>query len=141
MKMDNKKRKVEMKKLEKLEKYVITPNVNFYGGFKYDGEDIFLCDDKINEKNFKLTINQIIKNNVLITDGTKQYKTNKGKTVKDSWHQEVEIDKGQLLVYVEGVGFTISEYKMVTIDGAKEIYDILKGDRKDVSKGNERKNS
>ena len=41
-----------MKQLEKLEKYVITPNVRFYGGFKYDGEDIFLCDDKIDEKNF-----------------------------------------------------------------------------------------
>ena len=130
-----------MKKLEKLEKYVITPNVNFYGGFIYDGEDIFLCDDKVEEENFKVTIKQVIENNILKTDGTKEYKTNKDKRVKESWHQEVEIDKGQLLIYVEDVGFTISEYKMVTIDGAKEIYDLLKGDRKDDSKGNEGENS
>ena len=130
-----------MKQLEKLEKYVITPNVRFYGGFKYDGEDIFLCDDKIDEKNFKVTIKQVIKNNVLITDGTKEYMTNKEKHVKESWHQEVEIDKGQLLIYVEDVGFTISEYKMTTIEEAQEIYEILKGDNEDVSKGNEGENS
>ena len=34
-----------MKKIEKLDKYFITPKPRFYGGFKYDGEDIFLCDD------------------------------------------------------------------------------------------------
>lgn len=130
-----------MKKLEKLEKYVITPNVNFYGGFIYDGEDIFLCDDKVEEENFKVTIKQVVENNILKTDGTKEYKTNKDKKVKESWHQEVEIDKGQLLIYVDDVGFTISEYKMVTIDGAKEIYDLLKGDRRDDSKGNEGENS
>ena len=130
-----------MKKLEKLDKYVIKPNVNFYGGFRYDGEDIFLCDDKIEEEKFKITIKQEIRNNVLVTDGTKEYLTNKEKHVKESWHQEVEIDKDQLLIYVEDVGFTISEYKMTTIDEAKEIYDILKGDNKDVSKGNEGENS
>lgn len=130
-----------MRKLEKLEKYVITPNVRFYGGFKYDGQDIFLCDDKIEEENFKISVKQIIKDNVLITDGTKEYMTNKGKHVKESWHQEVEIDEGQLLVYVEDVGFTISEYKMATIEEAQEIYELLKGDNKDVPKGNEGKNS
>ena len=34
-----------MKKLEKLEKYVIIPNTRFYGGYVFDGEDINLCDD------------------------------------------------------------------------------------------------
>ena len=29
-----------IKKLESLEKYVITPNVRFYGGYVYNGEDI-----------------------------------------------------------------------------------------------------
>lgn len=123
-----------MKKLKKLEKFVITPNVRFYGGFKYDGEDIFLCDDKIDEENYKIEIKQIIKNNVLITDGSKEYKTNKDKKVKETWHQEVEIDKGQLLVYVEEIGFTISEYKMVTIEEAQNIYDLLKGEKDDSTR-------
>ena len=33
-----------MDKLESLEKYVITPNVNFYGGYTHNGKDILLCD-------------------------------------------------------------------------------------------------
>ena len=30
--------KISMNKIKKLEKYLITPNVNFYGGFIFDGE-------------------------------------------------------------------------------------------------------
>ena len=33
-----------MKKLEKLEKYVIIPNTRFYGGYIFDGEDIVILD-------------------------------------------------------------------------------------------------
>ena len=68
-----------MKQLTELTKYVITPNVRFYGGFVYDGEDIFLCDDKDEDEDFKLHIKQRIVNNILITDGEKEYQTLKGK--------------------------------------------------------------
>lgn len=126
-----------MKKLEDLTKYVITPNVRFYGGFIYDGEDIFLCDDTDEDEEYFFHVRQSIKNNILITDGEKEYKTLKEKKVKDKWHQEVEIEKGQKLIYLEGQGFTLSEYKMVTIDEAKDIYELLKGEREDDSSRNE----
>ena len=49
-----------MKKLEKLEKYVVTPNVGFYGGFIYDGEDVFLCDDHDTDEGYNLIVTQKI---------------------------------------------------------------------------------
>lgn len=115
-----------MKHLEHLEKHVITPNVGFYGGFVYDGEDIALCDDHDTDQGYDFKVKQIIKNNVLITDSEKTYERDNGKKVSEKIHQEVEIEKGQLLVYVEGLGFTISEHKMCLIDEAIELYKILK---------------
>ena len=47
-----------MKKLEALTKYVIIPNVRFYGGFIYDGEDIFLCDDTDEDEDYYIHIKQ-----------------------------------------------------------------------------------
>ena len=130
-----------MRKLEDLTKYVIMPNVRFYGGFIYDGEDIFLCDDIDKDEDYYFHVKQIIKNNILVTDGEKEYKTLKGKKVKENWHQEVEIEKGQKLIYLEGQGFTLSEYKMVTIDEAKDIYELLKGEKEDDSNRNETENT
>lgn len=129
-----------MKKLEKLTKYVITPNVRFYGGFVYNGEDIFLCDDEDKDEDYKLKITQKIINNRLITDGIKEYLTLKGKQVAEKWHQEIELEKGQKLIYLEGQGFTLSEYKMVTIDEAKNIYDLLKGEKENDFRGNKEEN-
>lgn len=115
-----------MKQLEKLEKYVIVPNVGFYGGFVYDGKDIVLCDDHDTDQGYDFKVKQKIENDVLITDTERVYERENGKKVNEKIHQEVEIEKGQLLVYVEGVGFTISEYKMCLIDEAIELYKILK---------------
>ena len=115
-----------MKQLEKLEKYVIVPNVGFYGGFIYDGEDIVLCDDHDIDQGQDFKVKQRIENNVLITDSERTYERDNGKKVSEKIHQEVEIEKGQLLVYVEGLGFTISEHKMCLIDEAVELYNILK---------------
>lgn len=115
-----------MKQLEKLEKYVIVPNVGFYGGFIYDGEDIVLCDDHDIDVGYDFKVKQRIENNVLITDTERTYKRENGKKVSEKIHQEVEIEEGQLLVYVEGLGFTISEHKMCLIDEAMELYNILK---------------
>lgn len=128
----------ELKKLDKLTKYVIYPNTRFYGGYTYDGKDIELCDDSDlikNEKGkevFKINVKQKILNGVLYTDinSTKTYKDDTKQF--DTIHQELQLKKGQLLVYVEHQGFVISEYKMVTIEKAKRIYDILGGNKNDT---------
>lgn len=128
----------ELKKLDKLTKYVIYPNTRFYGGYTYDGKDIELCDDSDlikNEKGkevFKINVKQKILNGVLYTDinSTKTYKDDTKQF--DTIHQELQLKKGQLLVYVEHQGFVISEYKMVTIERAKRIYDILGGNKNDT---------
>lgn len=116
-----------MKQLESLNKYVIEPNIGFYGGFVYDGEDIFLCDDHDKEEGYDFHVVQKIENNRLISDLTRKYTRANDKWVTEESHQEVEIEKGQLLVYVEGLGFAISEHKMCTVDEAMELYGLLKG--------------
>lgn len=115
-----------MKKIEKLDKYVIVPNVGFYGGFIYDGEDIFLCEDHDIDEGYDFKVRQEIKNNILITDIEREYTTTKDKMVKETSHLEVEIEKDQLLVYVEGTGYTLPEYRMCKVDEAIEQYKILK---------------
>ena len=130
-----------MRKLEHLEKYVITPNVGFYGGFKWDGEDIFLCDDHDVDGNCDIRVVQKIEEGKLITDLTKKYEYQPGKYVTEVSHMEVDIEANQLLVYVEGMGFTISEYKMCTIDEATDIYKLLKGEVRDDNTETDEKNS
>ena len=116
-----------MKQLEKLEKYVIVPNVGFYGGFVYEGEDIFLCEDHDTDEGYDFRVTQIIRDDVLVTDIERTYERKNGKKVSEISHMEVEIEKGQLLVYVEGTGFTIPEYKMCKVDEAIGQYELLKG--------------
>jgi len=115
-----------MEKLNKLDKYVISPNVRFYGGYKHNGNDIELCDDFDEEEEYKVHIVDKIINNVLIKDIEKEYKMRNGKKVKQKEHQEIELDDNQLLIYVERQGFIISEYIMLTIDEAIERYNLLK---------------
>lgn len=116
-----------MKQLEKLEKYVVLPNVGFYGGFVYDGEDMALCDDHDREEGYDFHVRQRIETDMLITDMERSYTRKNGMTVTEQSHQQVQIGKGQLLVYVEGVGFTIPEYRMCLVDAAIEQYQLLKG--------------
>lgn len=133
MKEENKK----FKKLESLTKYFIHPNTRFYGGYTHNGDNIYLCDDNDSmsdeegKENFKINVKQRIENDILYTDikSTRIYKN--GMKQNDTIHQELELKKGQLLVYVEHQGFVISEYKMVTVDEAKKIYDILGGNKND----------
>ncbi len=117
-----------MKQITELIKYVIVPNVRFYGGFIYEGEDMFLCDDKDKGKDFFIRVKQTIEKDILKTDIIKKYKMSNGKKVKEKSHLEIEIDKGQKLIYVEGIGYTIPEYKMVEIDEAISHYNLLKGE-------------
>lgn len=114
-----------MKQLGKLEKYVIVPNVGFYGGFRYDGEDIMLCNDHDTDEGYDFQVTQKIENNVLITDIERSYERKNRKKVTEKSHQEVEIEKDQLLVYVQGVGFTIPEYRMCLVSEAIEQYKLL----------------
>lgn len=133
MKEENKK----FKKLESLTKYFIYPNTRFFGGYIHNGDNIYLCDDNDSmsdeegKENFKINVKQRIENDILYTDikSTRIYKN--GMKQNDTIHQELELKKGQLLVYVEHQGFVISEYKMVTVDEAKKIYDILGGNKND----------
>ena len=129
-----------MKKLEKLEKYVIIPNTRFYGGYVFDGEDINLCDDtftdydKIKNENGELeekevvniNVKQKIINSVLITDLTSKKIMRNGKIITEKSHMEIELSENELLVYVEGQGFVIPEYKMLKIDEEIERYNLLK---------------
>lgn len=115
-----------MRKIESLEKYVIVPNVGFYGGFAYEGENIFLCEDHDTDDGYDFKVTQKIENNVLVTDIERIYERKNGKKVTEQSHQEVEIEKGQLLVYVQGQGFCIPEYRMCKIDDAIAQYNLLK---------------
>lgn len=115
-----------MKKLEKLEKYVITPNVRFYGGYIHNGEDIELCNDYEEQEDYKIIIKDKIIKGHLIKEIIQEYKMRNGKTVKQKEEQDIELAENQLLIYVEGKGFIISEYIMLTIDEAIERYKLLK---------------
>lgn len=117
-----------MKQLENLDKYVIVPNVNFYGGFKYDGEDIMLCDDHDTDEGYDFKVTQKIVDDVLITDIERTVLRPNGKKVTERSHLEVEIEKDQLLVYVQGAGFTLPEYRMCLVDAAIDQYKLLKGE-------------
>lgn len=134
MKEGNKK----FKKLESLTKYFIHPDTHFYGGYIYDGDNIELCDDNdsmYNEEgkeNFKINVKQRIEDGILYTDINSSRIYKNGMKQNDTIHQELELKKGQLLVYVQHQGFVISEYKMVTVEEAKKIYDILGGNKNDT---------
>lgn len=112
--------------LDNLKKYVVTPNVGFYGGYIHTGEDIFLCDDHDIDKGYDFSVKQKIVDNTLYTDTVRLVEIKNGKKVFETSHMEIELEEGQLLVYVEGTGFTIPEYKMCLIDEAIETYNILK---------------
>ena len=114
-----------MKEIEKLNKYVVVPNVGFYGGFQYDGEDIHLCDDHDTDEGYDFKVSQKIQGDILITDMERTYLRKNGKQVTEKSHQEVEIEKGQLLVYVQGLGYTIPEYRMCLVEEAIEQYKLL----------------
>lgn len=130
-----------MKTVEHLDKYVMIPNVDFCGGFVYNGEDIFLCDDRDEQEGYICNVKQMIKDNVLYTELEREYTLfNKDKKVKEKSTMEVEIEKGQLLVYVVGTGYTIPERALCKVEEAIGYYDILRGGNNDVC-GNEKESS
>ena len=126
-----------MKTLASLNKYVILPNIGFYGGFEFDGEDIFLCDDHDMDQDYDFKVKQYIKDSILITDMERTYTLKNLKKVTEISHLEVELEKGQLLVYVEGTGFTVPERDMCTVKDAMEQYRLLEEFGNDTGTGTE----
>ena len=117
-----------MKKLEKLEKYVAAPNLAFYGGFRYDGEDIFLCDDHDADGEYDFRVRQRIEGGRLVTELSRTYERKNGQPVTEQSQLSVGLTKGELLVYVEGIGFTVPEYAMCTVDEAMRRLGLLKNE-------------
>lgn len=116
-----------MDKLTSLEKYVIVPNIGFYGGFVYDGKDIELCDDHDVDAGYDFRVQQKIVDGKLYTDIKRYYTRENGKQVTEISQMEIEVEKGELLVYVEGLGFTIPEHRMCKIGEAIEQYKLVEG--------------
>ena len=133
-----------MRKLEKMEIFVVMPNVNPHGGYIHTGENIILCEDQDieyenvddengNKKEVEVEntiVKQMIVDNKLITNLKSKYMMRNGKWVEEETHQEIELTKGQLLIYVKGKGFVIPEYKMLKVDEAIKCFDIYKEDNK-----------
>lgn len=128
----------KMRKLESLEKRVIYPNVNFYGAYRHDGQDIYLCDDvdeDYNEDGTKVVnrteVECYILNNVLYTNLKREYIIRGNQKVTEKSIQSVELKEDELLIYLKGQGFIIPEYKMITIPEAIDLYNLIKGDEVD----------
>lgn len=129
-----------MKKLDKLEKYVRVPDVQFFGAYFYDGEDILLHDeveeykDDINKKvEVRLTIKDVIENGVFkkhkIIEDFKQ-------DVKEETFLQFPVKKKDMLIFVMGEGFVKTRTPLVSIDEAINTYKLLRSDNYD-SEGNE----
>lgn len=129
-----------MKKLDKLEKYVRVPDVQFFGAYFYDGEDILLHDeveeykDDSNKKvEVRLTIKDVIENGVFkkhkIIEDFKQ-------DVKEETFLQFPVKKKDMLIFVMGEGFVKTRTPLVSIDEAINTYKLLRSDNYD-SEGNE----
>ena len=110
-----------MKKLEHLEKYVRTPDVNFYGVYIYDGEDIELHNETIKDGEYTLEILDTIENGIF-----KKHKIlTSEKGLKEESFAEYPIKKDELLVFIENEGFKKLSSGMIRIKDAIERYKLL----------------
>lgn len=108
-----------MKKLEKLEKYVRVPDVNFFGAYFYDGEDIELHNsmEEFDDENghVRLTIVDTIENGIFkkykLIEDLKEHATEEVK-------KEYPLKKGDMLIYVQYEGFGKTHTKLVSLDDA-----------------------
>lgn len=134
-----------MKKLESLEKYVLVPNTQFYGTYFYDGEDIELHNeveeyknDETGEPEVRLTIIDKIEDGIF-----KKYKLiedlKNGGT--EETKREFPIKEGEMLIFVMNEGFTKTHSKLIPIDEAIKLFDILRSGDDNDTNGDEKKNS
>lgn len=110
-----------MKKLEHLEKFVRTPDVNFYGVYIYDGEDVELHNETITQGEYTLTIEDIVENGVfkkhkILTDD---------KGLKEESFVEYPLKENEMLVFIENEGFKKLGSGMIRIKDAIERYKLL----------------
>lgn len=130
-----------MKKLDKLEKYVRTPDVQFFGTYFYDGEDIELhneeetFNDDEGKPEYRLKIVDVIQDNIF-----KKHKRleNLQTGLKEETFVEYPIKQGEMLIFVINEGFTKTHTEMVTIKEAIKRYKLLTNEEvEDDTKRNE----
>ena len=124
-----------MKKLNKLDKVVPIPDTTFYGAYYFDGEDIELCNDeetleRENEKTY-IRVTDKIEKSVLYKEKVLDVELKDGKHIKEITKKELPLNKGDMLIYVMYEGFVMTKTKMITIDEAKERYELLKSPNKE----------
>lgn len=129
-----------MKELKKLEKYVRVPDVQFYGTYFYDGEDILLHDEV---EEFKDDDNKEVELRLTIKDKIENGKFYKYKLIEDlknnsreELKREFPVKKNEMLIFVMNEGFVKTHTPLITIDQAIERFKLLRSDNNDT-KGNE----
>lgn len=129
-----------MKELKKLEKYVRVPDVQFYGTYFYDGEDILLHDEV---EEFKDDDNKEVELRLTIKDKIENEKFYKYKLIEDlknnsreELKREFPVKKNEMLIFVMNEGFVKTHTPLITIDQAMERFKLLRSDNNDT-KGNE----
>lgn len=129
-----------MKELKKLEKYVRVPDVQFYGTYFYDGEDILLHDEV---EEFKDDDNKEVELRLTIKDKIENGKFYKYKLIEDlknnsreELKREFPVKKNEMLIFVMNEGFVKTHTPLITIDQAMERFKLLRSDNNDT-KGNE----
>ncbi len=127
-----------MKKLDKLEKYVRVPDVQFFGTYFYDGEDILLHDeveeykDDDNKKvEVRLTIKDVIENGVFkkhkIIEDFKQ-------NIKEETFLQFPVKEKDMLIFVMNEGFIKTRTPLVSIDEAISTYKLLRSENNDTKR-------
>lgn len=125
-----------MKELTKLEKYVRVPDVQFYGAYFYDGEDILLHDeveefkdDDNKEVELRLTIKDKIENGVF-------YKYKLIEDLKNNSREELKrefpVKLNEMLIFVMNEGFVKTHSPLITVEQAIERYKLLRSDHNDT---------
>lgn len=129
-----------MKELKKLEKYVRVPDVQFYGTYFYDGEDILLHDEV---EEFKDDDNKKVELRLTIKDKIENGKFYKYKLIEDlknnsreELKREFPVKQNEMLIFVMNEGFVKTHTPLITIDQAIERFKLLRSDNNDTE-GNE----
>lgn len=131
-----------MKELKKLEKYVRVPDVQFYGTYFYDGEDILLHDEV---EEFKDDDNKEVELRLTIKDKIENGKFYKYKLIEDlknnsreELKREFPVKQNEMFIFVMNEGFVKTHTPLITIDQAIERFKLLRSDNNDTE-GNETK--
>lgn len=127
-----------MKKLNKLEKYVRVPDVQFYGTYFYDGEDIMLHDEV---EEFKGDDNKTVELRLTIKDKIENGKFYKYKLIEDlknnskeELKREFPVKQNEMLIFVMNEGFVKTHTPLITIDQAIERFKLLRSDNNDTER-------